>query len=290
LGHVVRAIVRLRLQRAREFLRLRRAVPVLLASVLAACAGPVPRSADALARAADAGFTRLTIPAGGFDFFALRRGDAAAAELTIYIEGDGRAWRRGAPPADPTPRHPLGLALALADPGPDVLYLARPCQFLPGPPPDRCRPELWSTERYGEAVVAATDEAIDRLAGHARRLTLIGHSGGGAVAVLVAARRSDVVQLVTVAANLDHERWTDLHDVTPLTGSLNPADAATAVQNIPQVHFAGGRDRIVPAVVVESFLERMSDRDRAVLRVEPEFDHACCWVAAWPRLLGGVRR
>jgi hypothetical protein len=45
------------------------------------------------------------------------------------------------------------------------------------------------------------------------------------VASLVAARRHDVVRLVTVAGNLDHLAWTTLHGVSPLTGSLNPADA-----------------------------------------------------------------
>ena len=54
--------------------------------------------------------------------------------LRVYIEGDGHAWEsRTRPASDPTPRNPVALDLAMADPGTDpVLYLARPCQRTDG--------------------------------------------------------------------------------------------------------------------------------------------------------------
>ncbi|GAB2181920.1 hypothetical protein DLREEDagrD3_21430 [Denitratisoma sp. agr-D3] len=48
----------------------------------------------------------------------------------------------------------------------------------------------------------------------ARRLTLVGYSGGAAA--LLAARCSDVVRLVTIAGNLDHRAWTRYHHITTL--------------------------------------------------------------------------
>ncbi len=49
----------------------------------------------------------------------------------------------------------------------------------------------------------------------------------------MAARRSDVELLVTVTANLDTGMWTEHHDVTPLTGSLNPVNYAGALRAVP---------------------------------------------------------
>ena len=263
-------------------------MPLVILLCAAACSGPAPRSEDALVQATAAGFTRETLAvAGGFDLLALRRAQPGpGAVLTIYIEGDGRSWRhRNQPSTDPTPEHAIALALALQDPGANVLYLARPCQFQPRPLPPSCRPAVWTTARYSEAIIAAMDEAINQAAKGFQRVALVGYSGGGTVVALIAARRRDVAWMMTIAANLDHGHWTELHHVTELTGSLNATDIASAVQDIPQVHFIGGRDKIVPAPVVESFLARMTDRSHTALRVEAAFDHECCWVDAWPRLL-----
>ena len=50
--------------------------------------------------------------------------------VNIYIEGDGRAWlNKNRPSLDPTPKNSLALKLAEIDPAPNVIYLARPCQY-----------------------------------------------------------------------------------------------------------------------------------------------------------------
>lgn len=255
---------------------------------LGGCAGPVPATRDLLAAP---GFTPATLSVGGFELLARQRGaPAPGATLTIYIEGDGRAFRhRNRPAADPTPRDAVGLALASRDPGGHVLYLARPCQFQARPLPRACDTALWTTARYGEAVVSAINGAIDEAAAGYDRVALVGYSGGGTVAALVAARRTDVAWMITVAANLDHARWTALHGVTALEGSLNAADIARDVQHIPQVHLVGGRDDIVPAAIAEAYVGRMTDTTRTTIRVMPDFDHECCWVEAWPDLLEEAR-
>lgn len=262
---------------------------------LTGCAGLPEGSAlagDPLEAAVRAGFRRVDTAAGPFVLTALERGASGSGPVVVYVEGDGAAWRsRHRPPRDPTPDYPLALALAVRDGAARVLYLARPCQFRPATELAACDGRWWTTARYAETVVAAVDQAIDRLlagGGGPAPLVLVGHSGGGTLAALLAARRTDVAGLVTLAANLDTRAWTTMHEVSPLVDSLAPTDFAPALRALPQVHFAGGRDRIVPPSVAQSYLEALGRPAGARLQVVAGFDHRCCWEREWPRGLLGV--
>ena len=55
----------------------------------------------------------------------------ASKPLRVYIEGDGYTWKNNREPSDnPTPINPLALKLARLDSAANILYLARPCQFV----------------------------------------------------------------------------------------------------------------------------------------------------------------
>lgn len=97
----------------------------------------------------------------------------------------------------------MGLKLAALDASPNVVYLARPCQYVWSP---LCSDIYWTDRRFAVEVVEAMSAAIDRLILPGQKLHLVGYSGSGAVAVLVAARRPDVVSLRTIAGNLDTSR------------------------------------------------------------------------------------
>jgi pimeloyl-ACP methyl ester carboxylesterase len=241
-------------------------------------------------RAEAAGFARAFVDTGGFRILTYSRLGNPAATIHVYVEGDGRAFlSRSRPSPDPTPRNPLALELALLDPAPSVLYIARPCQFLDANALASCQPRYWTTARYSEAVVEATDAVIDRVRQGANgRIGLIGHSGGGAIAALLAARRTDVDWLITVAGNLDHATWTRHHRVTPLTESLNPVDYAAALRPIRQLHLAGGEDTVVPAAIIESYLARLGNPETAKLGIYPDYGHDCCWQEIWPALVGAM--
>lgn len=266
-------------------------VMALLVLVLTGCATtPSPSERIALADALSAaqGWQALTIPAGEFELVAQVPLSAPATDvLTVYIEGDGHAWsNRRTPSTDPTPRHPLALQLALAHPHGQAAYLARPCQFVDAVQ-TACPPRYWTAARFAEAVIEASDQAVDRLLQRAgaEQLVLVGYSGGGAVAALLAARRDDVVALVTVAGNLDHRAWTAHHRLLPLTGSLNAADVAGQLADLPQTHFLGQRDRVIPPTLASRWPQAFTGAGNRQLVVVPEFDHACCWVEQWPSLL-----
>lgn len=253
----------------------------------------LPRDA-ALRDAAEKGWQTLRVDTDRFVISLLSRPPGPPSErLAIYIEGDGFAWAgRTRPSSDPTPKNPVSLRLALEDSTTAVVYMARPCQYTMGEERKGCDARYWTTHRLSEEVIAALDAAIDRVkAVHgASRIELIGYSGGGAAAVLLASRRIDVDLLVTVAANLDTAMWTDLQGLTPLLGSLNPIHHAAAVRAIPQVHLAGGGDDTVPVAIAEHFVAALGPGARAEVRIEPGFDHACCWGRHWRETIAGIRR
>jgi dienelactone hydrolase len=251
---------------------------------VAACATPAARI-DALAKRH--GAVRETISGSGFEHAVYTRGIAATADsLRIYFEGDGLPWvRRDLVSDDPTPRRPLALELMLADPG-AAAYVARPCYQSMGPRA-QCVPALWTSARYSEAVVATMRVTVQRLlerTPHATA-TLVGYSGGGVLALLVAEREARIATVATIAANLDVAGWTRLHGYSPLADSLDPMTTAHWRAGLKQIHFVGSKDENVPAALIRAFGARVPN---AELRVVDGFDHRCCWVKEWPELVRGL--
>lgn len=273
----------------RSFLRTKL---LLIVTLLSACASaPSPevrrRMADGLAQSA--GFSQVMLNAEGFTLRAYLRATAPGQPLTVYIEGDGYAWKtRHQPSDDPTPTDPLALRLALQDPASNVVYLGRPCQYLTQDAKRPCTPDYWTGKRYAEEVIVATGAALTQLRALAQAsgLHLVGYSGGAAVAALTAARRDDVLSLRTVAGNLDHAALTARHGVSTLQGSLNAIDQAARLSALPQRHFVGGKDRIVPPDIARRFVTRLETRRCAVVDVVENASHDAGWIEAWPQLLG----
>jgi hypothetical protein len=163
---------------------------------------------------------------------------SGSTTLHVYIEHDGTPWINfNRVSDDPTPRIPFALELMAKDSGPR-LFLGRPCYFEPREDL-RCNPLLWTRERYSAAVVASMVAALRGfLAGHPYpRVVLIGYSGGGTLAWLMAARVPEATRVVTVASNLDVDEWSRIHDYSPLRGSLNPTRAR--VVPATSTHFVG---------------------------------------------------
>jgi len=237
--------------------------------------------------AADATWQRLgagtPLPATGW-----ARGQADVVH--IYIEGDGVAYStRTRPSPDPTPITPTALLLARQDNAAAVAYLGRPCQYVTG---SACTSQCWTSGRFSEATLRTENQLVDaaKASTGARRVVLIGFSGGGAVAALLAARRTDVAALVTVCGNLDHAVWTAMHQVSPLYGSLNPVDQARRLSSLPQVHFVGGADANVTRRVTDSFVSRLGPGAPASVRVLPGLAHGGQpWARVWPALLVEIR-
>lgn len=223
------------------------------------------------------------------DSFAIQtyvpKGAEPNRQLVIYFEGDGLAWLSSTrPSSDPTPLDPVGLQMAMAQTGPLAkAYVARPCQYVLDA---LCRQKHWTSHRFSKEVIDSTAQVVDELKRRtgASRLVLVGYSGGGAVAALLAAQRQDVDALVTVAGNLDTHAWVRHHGLSPLTGSMNPRDHANQMQGAAQFHFVGGKDKIVPASLIKNFTRTDADRRLVHVLHQADFDHVCCWAQNWSRL------
>ena len=200
--------------------------------------------------------------------------------LRIYIHGDGQPWLGATRiAADPSPKFLPAYELWQQDSAHAVL-LGRPCYF--SVQDKRCNAGYWTNARYSEEVVLSLAALVSHLSEKHKDkdIWLVGFSGGGALAALVANRVEQVNVLITLAAVLDTDAWTDYHDYSPLDHSLNPASIALRPE-LKQVHFVGEKDDIAPAKVNRRFYQR-NDVDAIQ---QDHFDHECCWADEWLTLL-----
>ncbi|MBI6882493.1 alpha/beta hydrolase [Pseudomonas putida] len=240
----------------------------LLLSALSGCASQQERLVE-LAHAHNE--STQVIDTGLYPIQVMRpKGIADAKRLTIFIEGDGHAWATSTQPStDPSP---LNLSFAaLAASTTTGIYVARPCQFVMNASCDR---SMWTDARFGKSAVVSMQRAIDALkrSYKADSLELIGYSGGAAIAMLVAGEREDVAQVQTIAGNVDPVGWVTLNKLSPLKGSLDPLEHAERLSRIPQRHFVGAGDKVIPKALADGFVRKVSARCAEV--VEVSGDHA----------------
>jgi len=253
---------------------------VVLVFLLGGCASPGQKFDAAAARV---GFEKVTIAGRQFEHAIYLGGECRGCQsMHVYLGSDGTPWINNRPSRRPTSRNPLALRLMAADSTPSI-FVGRPCYHEMAQDAE-CDEMLWTSARYSEAVVDSMGVAIDtyRRRVDAASVVLIGYSGGGAIAVLLADRLDDVSAVVTVAGNLDIDSWTRHHRYEALTDSLNPANLAPLPARVRQMHYAGALDPVVPPATIEKFRKV---QNHATFETVPEFDHVCCWESVWPELL-----
>ena len=256
---------------------------VLFASTVAACSTPAYKHIDR--QAEHLGFERSTQGTSKFRHVVYAPSRSASSDTVhVYIEGDGVAWRwRYFIKADPTPKRGLMLSLMGRDTG-NTLYIGRPCYF--GLVLDeQCNSDLWTFSRFSEKVVNSMVEVIYNRTEDFSNVVLIGHSGGGALALLIAERLHKTTAVVTVAGNIDTDAWVGHHKYTPLYGSLNPVKRSPLKASIRQLHLVGGKDKVIPASLVKEWIE---NQPGAELWEIPGNTHLCCWADQWAQVLNWI--
>lgn len=234
------------------------------------------------------GFVQREMITDHFNLRVWQHSASAGGAMHVYIEGDGFAWvNRYQPSMNPTPMSSIVPAMAVKDDiAAQVIYLARPCQYVSFAE-RACSSAYWTQARFAPEVVAAMNQAVSQLKHetNAQKIVLIGYSGGGALAILMAAQRQDVATVVTIAGNLDHHAWAKLHRLSELQGSLNPPDFSKALQMIRQIHLIGAQDSNMPVSVYQAYRAAFLPGADITLEEVPNFDHQCCWAERWPLLL-----
>lgn len=162
--------------------------------------------------------------------------------VRIYVEGDGNAYTaKGYATNDPTPKSFFLRDVAFSDPTPNVVYLARPCQFIKDKNYDKID---WTTGRFSQKIVDNVAQAIEQIA-DGKETVLIGYSGGALLTGLIINRyghRLKTVKWITIAGLLNHSAWTKYFNYVPLKDSLD----LDYIPDIAQTHYIAKKDRIIP--------------------------------------------
>ena len=205
--------------------------------------------------------------------------------LRVYIEGDGKAWsRRNRPSFDPTPVFPLVLNLVLADNSVDKVYIARPCQYVMD---KNCNIGVWTDQRYSQLAVNNLNDILDILKkkGRYKEFELIAYSGGATLALLVAAERTDINSVRTIAGNLAPDFLNRWHNVSPMPEAMNPIKLAEKLENVPQIHFSGADDTVVPPDVYSAYRAAFRSKNCIEGKTFAEVDHQKGWIKYWSNIL-----
>lgn len=233
----------------------------VLAFTLTSCGtlSPMERKDNADKIALSNGFNNKLVRGDKFLIYTYQKITDQAKPYVIYIEGDGFIASRGSISSDPTPRNPVLITLASIDNRPNVVYIARPCQYSLEYNSNICDKSYWTSKRLSNDSVESINEVIKTIARN-NDVNLVGFSGGGGIAILVAARNPNIKSVITIAGNLDHIKFNKIHNAEPMMESLNPIDYTAKIQNIPQLHLSGEDDKIVPPVIAESFTKKSSSK------------------------------
>ena len=286
---------------------------ILFPMLLSGCLGlsPASRTTHAGDIAAKSGLVRTDITAPPFVLAQWARFTDPTKPTHLYIEGDGAAWlSRREPSLNPTPSDPVALRLAAADGSPNVVYIARPCQFVPlKTPRNDCSVRDWTSDRFSPRVMGAYQAALDQISRQYKNnitpsvhasasqstspfqgeekhgFHIIGYSGGGYIALMMAGTRPDVISVRTVAGNIDNNAFTTFHRVSPMPHTAPLSPYFQILSRVPQRHFIGEQDPQVPRDIAAAYRASLpSDRCITIDQI-PSIDHHRGWVQQWPSLL-----
>lgn len=195
-------------------------------------------------------FSEKTIQTNNYSFASWVKDSGNNSAVYIYLEGDGNAFNyAGLPSFNPTPKSYLMREFAFMDARPNVVYLARPCQFIQS---ENCSVKDWTTGRFSKKIVDDTATAIKKIA-DGREVVLIGYSGGALLSGLVISNYPEikVKKWITIAGVLNHHQWTDYFNDKRLVDSID----LDKLPNVSQKHFVAENDKVVPVDLAKKWVD-----------------------------------
>lgn len=211
-----------------------------------------------------------------FEIYTLQKITDIKKPIRIYIEGDGRAYvTRYQPSLDPTPTSNFLINLIAQDSAPNLLYIARPCQFVDS---KNCEEKYWTDQRFSAEAISAISEVVSEFSKH--KIELVGYSGGAMMALHL--DEKNILNLRTVAGNLDLEKFTSLHKISPLQ---TPEIDYVSWSKIPQIHFIGSADDVVPYEIFEAYSKKLPKQNCLKLKIINGATHSKNWGMDWQNML-----
>lgn len=217
------------------------------------------------------GYQKAEIPGDRIMLATWTKNVKPAQKLRIYIEGN--AVTGGLFDKYAKVEHPVAMQLALKDDYPYIIYLGRPCYYVEQ---KACRPIAWEEGKYMPEIVDEMKAAIERIQKKYRitDIELIGYDGGGTLAMLLAARLKNAkVNVITIGGILNTEHYALFHDEQYPKDSLNPANERFLLSAIPQVHYVGGKDNVMPLAFTQDFVKKMPKPLSVKIKALPNADH-----------------
>ncbi|MDX1693513.1 MAG: hypothetical protein R3208_07095 [Ketobacteraceae bacterium] len=176
--------------------------------------------------------------------------------VVVLVHGDGQPVDyRGRLLAIPVPSTLL-MVSANSIPFPWIL-IGRPCYFDTADP--QCHPRWWTVDRYHQQTAQSLSAVMRRIVPESTPVILVAYSGGAALAHYLVHRHSNVVGFVSIAGNFDVPAWTRFHGFTPMgPGVINSVAEPVLPCRVKQVHFAGAKDRNIPAAWIGHYVQRQT--------------------------------
>src|SRR6056300_1859857 len=226
----------------------------------------------------DGSFKKVIYDKGFIDIFSLQK-IKNAQEVIVYIEGDGLSWiDRFTPSSDPTPVDPLTFKLAKLDQSPNVIYLARPCQYLIS---NQCRKEIWTKLQYSKAIMNLYEQILNEIAQKHSEVHLIGYSGGSVIAMYLASLDNEKVKSVrTIAGNINPNEFTKLLNLSPYQTSINLDLMDDKIKDISQTHYYGNKDKVIPKEIYKNYQDQYFNNS-CIKITEVNASHTRGWEEFW---------
>ena len=210
------------------------------------------------------GFTAKQVETANFSISIWEKNTIQKGQpLRLYYEGDG----------NPNPKHTVALEYAKQDKSPNVIYIARPCQWS-NDKICKQKPQIYGQDRFHTEIMKEMEELTQYLVRkyQAPKVDLIGYDGG-AVMALNMATKVPSPRVITIAGITDLNTYTYYHDLPEMENADNPADNLMLLAQIPQIHYVGGQDTVTPRRLVERFVARMKNPKSAVVKMVPGATH-----------------
>lgn len=174
----------------------------------------------------------------------------------------------------------VSLSLARRVTSDTVVYLARPCQFLfAAPSAGQCvDPLQWTKGRYSDNQLTLIEDAIRQAIGRVETaLVVVGHSGGGVIALRLAQRaRLPIHCTVTLASPIDIKAWQRHHQTQAVLDITDPGDLADTSTRMRAIFLFGADDQTVPPSVIGRWAKE-AKRGPNIYKITRAASHSHGW-------------